>query len=259
MTSTPPRIFTPDYYTRMAALEAGSWWNAGMRATAARLLALQTLPASGVALDVGCGSGQTMVWLRELFPRWRFVGLDVASEGLAAARGLGQDVMKASALSLPLPSRSVDLVVTFDVLQHLPHPDGDSEALVEMRRVLRERGLLLIRTNAQAVPYTEDDPAAMFRKYEPAELQRKLEGAGFDVIRLSRLNAVLGLAEIPRELRAKREAGRAGYQGLLAAPRAPGAVDRLKQWWLEREGRAVAAGVSLPFGRTLVALCRARS
>lgn len=258
MTTTPPRIFTPDYYTRMAALEAGSWWNAGMRATAARLLSLGMLPASGIALDVGCGSGQTMVWLRELLPQWKFIGLDVATEGLAAALGLGQDVMKASALTLPLPDRSVDLIVTFDVLQHLPHPEGDAQALAEMRRALRERGLLLIRTNAQAVPRTEDDPEAMFRKYEPADLRRKLERAGFDVVRLSRLNAVLGLAEIPRELRAKRDAGRAGYQGLLAAPRAPGTVDRLKQWWLEREGRAVAAGASLPFGRTLVALCRAR-
>src|SRR5439155_18885507 len=67
-------IFTPEYYERMRALEAGGWWNAGMRDAAARLLGLGPTPESGVALDVGCGSGQTMRWLREMRPRWRIQG-----------------------------------------------------------------------------------------------------------------------------------------------------------------------------------------
>lgn len=37
------------------------------------------MPATGTCLSVGCGSGQTMAWLRSLYPRWRYVGLDVAA------------------------------------------------------------------------------------------------------------------------------------------------------------------------------------
>lgn len=256
-TTEAPRIFAPEYYARMRALEAGSWWNAAMRDAAARLLRGAALPDTGLALDVGCGSGQTMRWLRGLLPRWRFMGVDLSADGVRAARALGEDVLLASALDLPAPEASVSLVVTLDVLQHLPLGGGDLAALAEMRRVLVPGGLLLIRTNAQAFPAADDDDGASFHKYEPGELRAKLVRAGFDVLRLSRINALLGLAEIPRELRARRAAGDAGYHGLLATPGAPGRADRLKERWLRLEGRAVAAGVQLPLGRTLLALCRA--
>ena len=259
MTDDAPRIFSPEYYARMGALEAGFWWNAAMRDTAARLLSQAALPEVGMALDVGCGTGHTMGWLRSLYPRWRFAGIDVAADGLEMARAMGEDVQLASALEIPHPTASTDLVITLDVLQHLPHPAGDVTALAEMHRVLRPGGVLFLRTNAQTVPHTDDDPAAMFRKYDAPSLRRTLRESGFDVLRLGRLNALLGLAEIPRELRANKTTGTSGYHGLLAAPRAVGALDSLKRWWLGLEGRALASGLSLPMGRTILALCRRRA
>ncbi len=257
MTADAPRIFSPDYYTRMGALESGSWWNAAMRDTLADLLRSANLPERGAALDVGCGTGQTMAWLRSLYPRWTYRGIDVASDAVQIACQMGEDAQLASALAIPAADASVDLVVTLDVVQHLPHPDGDITAIAEMRRVLRAGGLLVLRTNAQGFPRTQDDPDAMFRKYDAGELRQKLHQGGFDVLRLSRVNALLGLAEIPRELRARKSSGSAGYHGLLAAPAPPGRLDRLKRSWLRLEGRAVAAGVQLPMGRTILALCRA--
>src|SRR6188768_1439950 len=136
-----PRIFTPEYYRRMRDLESASWWNAGMRDVAASLLGDVPLPKAGLLLDVGCGSGQTMQWFAASHPAWRVVGLDVATEGLVAARALGSTtVLEGSALDLPVPSGSVDLVVTLDVLQHLPLQGGDRRALAEMARVLKPGG-----------------------------------------------------------------------------------------------------------------------
>lgn len=200
-----------------------------------------------------------MGWLRSLYPRWRFAGIDVAEEGLDMARAMGEDVQWASALEIPHPTASMDLVVTLDVLQHLPHPAGDLTALAEMHRVLRPGGVLFIRTNAQMVPHTDDDPEAMFRKYDVASLRRKLGDSGFEVLRLGRLNALLGLAEIPRELRANKTTGTSGYHGLLAAPRRASPLDGAKRWWLGLEGQALAAGLPIPMGRTIVALCRRRA
>src|SRR5215471_12623554 len=96
-----PKIFTPEYYERMRALESDGWWNAGMRDVAAMLLQDARLPDQGALLDIGCGSGQTSVWFGSLFPLWRTAGLDVAMEGLQAASALGLGVTRASALSLP--------------------------------------------------------------------------------------------------------------------------------------------------------------
>jgi SAM-dependent methyltransferase len=253
---TGPMIFTPEYYARMRENESGGWWNAGMRDVIESLLADAGLPATGVLLDVGCGSGQSMRWFLERHTGWRTAGVDVSWDGLRAARALGQAVERASALALPFPAASVDLVLSLDVIQHLPLQDGDRTALAEMRRVLRPGGWLCLRTNAQAFPRTRDDPEHDFHKYEPAELRAKLEGAGFRVARLSRINALLGFAEIPRELRATLRHG-AGYHGILAARPRRRALDGLLRGWLRLEGRAVRRGWRLPLGRAIVALCRA--
>ena len=251
---TGPHIFTPDYYTRMHDLEAASWWNSGMRAVAARLLA-PVLPAKGTLVDVGCGSGQTMAWFRAAWPGWRTLGVDVAPEGLAAARSAGESVLEGSALELPIADACADAVITLDVLQHLPLGGGDVQALAEIRRVLRPGGHLFIRTNAQAWPRIDDDARHDFHKYGAAELRAKLAAAGFVVHRVGRLNAVLGLAEIPRELRARRAVG-PGYVGLLADVPSRGIAWRAKRAWLQLEGALLGAGFSWPLGRTLIALAQ---
>jgi hypothetical protein len=125
-----------------------------------------------------------------------------------------------------------------------------------MRRVLRPGGWLLARTNAQSFPKTSDDHEFQFHRFEPNELRQKLVAAGFTVRRLSRVNALLGLAEIPRELRARREQA-TDYHGILATSGARNGAwsAALKRAWLRLEGEAVRRGARLPAGRTILALC----
>jgi ubiquinone/menaquinone biosynthesis C-methylase UbiE len=250
------KIFSPEYYARMRELEAASWWNAAMRDVAGSMIEAVGLPDSGLLLDVGCGSGQTMDWFRGRWKGWRTVGLDVAMDGLRAARQVDENVFKASALEIPLPDSAVDAIITQDVLQHLPLNGGDVRALREVHRVLRPGGLLMIRTNAQTWPPAADDPVYDFHKYTAPELRQKLEETGFRVMRLGKLNALLGLAEIPRDLRAQK-AGGDGYHGLLAEVPSRNLAWHAKRGWLRMEGAMVAAGLSLPLGRSLVAVAMA--
>jgi hypothetical protein len=125
-----------------------------------------------------------------------------------------------------------------------------------MHRVLKPGGVLFIRTNAQSWPRTADDERYNFHKYSTSELRGKLEASGFVVRRLGSLNLVLGLAEIGRELRARRVAG-TGYAGLLAQEPRADPLWRAKHAWLRLEGSLVGAGLSLPLGRTILALAHA--
>jgi len=253
---TAPHIFTPAYYARMRANEADGWWNAGMRRIAELLLATARLPARGTLADVGCGSGQSIAWFRASHPGWSAVGLDVAMDGLRAAAAGGHGaVLRASALAVPLADARVDLAIVLDVLQHLPLGGGDAAALCDLHRVVRPGGHLLLRTNAQAFPHTPDDPAHDFHKYQPSELRVKLHEAGWRVLRLGRVNALLGLAEIPRELRAARDQGR-GYHGILGEHRRRPWLDPLCRRWLTLEGHVLRRGPGMPFGRTILALCQ---
>jgi SAM-dependent methyltransferase len=238
----------------MRELEAGSWWNAAMRDIAGQLLADVRLPATGTLIDVGCGSGQTLTWFTEMFGAWRTLGCDISGDAVQAARRLGFEIAQASALALPYPTASADVVISLDVLQHVPLDGGDLTALGEMRRVLRPGGWLFVRTNAQSFPPSDDDQEFQFHRYDPAELREKLAAAGFVVRRLSRVNALLGLAEIPRELRARRVQS-AEYHGILATANGHRSwSSAAKRAWLRVEGEVVRRGVRLPAGRTIVAL-----
>lgn len=107
-----PKIFAPEYYERMRALEDASWWNAGMRDLAERMLRRAGLESRGLLLDVGCGSGQTMSWFRRRWPGWATLGLDLSREGLRAARVAGNEqVLAGSALELPLPAGCAECCV----------------------------------------------------------------------------------------------------------------------------------------------------
>ena len=253
-----PEILTPEYDERLRALEAGGWWNAALRDILESVTDAAGLPDTGSFVDIGCGSGGTLDWFARRHPRWHCAGLDIAMDGLRAVPALPKGgAIQASALDVPVATASADFVIALDVLQHLPLDGGDIRALGEMRRILKPGGLLFVRTNAQAVPRTADDDGFQFHRYETAELRGKLAAAGFVVHRLSRVNAVLGLAEIPREWRALRATGRAYHGVLAAAPIRTTLADRWKRRWLRAEGRLALRGWPLPFGRTHLAVCRA--
>ena len=77
---------------------------------------------SEVVVDVGCG----MNWLRKL--GFNVIGIDIAENSCA-------DVI-ADATMLPLRSKSVDIAISVEVVEHLPKERG-MEMLKELARVAR--------------------------------------------------------------------------------------------------------------------------
>jgi SAM-dependent methyltransferase len=85
-------------------------------------------------LEVGCGEGVVLAHLAARLPGTRFDGLEVDETALARARSRCPDVVlvRGDACELPFRSRSFDLVLCLEVLEHLPEP---ARALRELRRV----------------------------------------------------------------------------------------------------------------------------
>lgn len=91
-------------------------------------------------LDAGCASGSVSMALREVAD-WLVVGVDVSFAPLAAIAGVSGTC--ATTYRLPLRTASIDGAFLLDVIEHLENPVA---ALVELRRVVRPRGTLVLST-----------------------------------------------------------------------------------------------------------------
>ena len=109
-------------------------------------LLADALPAPSVAsrgLDLGCGIGQHGRWLAR--QGYRVIGVDAAAAMARRARAAGVDAVAGQAGALPFPDERFDFVYAVGVLHHLPDPAAQAAALVEVRRVLRPGGRLIVQ------------------------------------------------------------------------------------------------------------------
>jgi LSD1 subclass zinc finger protein len=122
--------------------------NAESRAPAlAREAALvQRLVGRGRLLDVGCDLGDFFAWFPS--PAWSRYGVEVsASAARQAAARHDADVRVGDLRDTRFPGGYFDVVTMLDVIHHV---DDLREALLEVRRVLRPRGVLAIEVPGQA-------------------------------------------------------------------------------------------------------------
>lgn len=89
-------------------------------------------------LDVGCG------WGRELIRLGNAIGIDICLPFLRTAKSyLNNDVILASATSLPFKEDVFDSLVVSEVIEHL---EKRGRAMIEAVRVLRDRGIMVLQT-----------------------------------------------------------------------------------------------------------------
>jgi 2-polyprenyl-3-methyl-5-hydroxy-6-metoxy-1,4-benzoquinol methylase len=99
----------------------------------------QSFPKPGEALEVGCGPGIMLNVLQEL--GWKVTGLERTEEAAAIGRRLfGVNVLAAEVEDLP-PTRQYDLIILFQVLEHMPNPVA---IVSECARRLKPGGKIII-------------------------------------------------------------------------------------------------------------------
>ncbi|MEA2204934.1 MAG: hypothetical protein QOE77_1710 [Blastocatellia bacterium] len=196
----------PNDYADLYALEDELWWFAGMREIAAVLLdPICPVNANRVVLDAGCGAGGNLNWLRRYTARDRIFAVDFNSDALRFCRARKHELLaQASVVALPFQSGIFDLVTSFDVLGQLSDQD-DEKALREMNRVMKPRGVVMVRAAAYQWLHSGHDIALHTQqRYDLALLSRKVEAAGFRVLRATYANSLLLPAAMLRRLVLKR-------------------------------------------------------
>ena len=234
-------------YERLAAAEDRAWWFRGLHANLVGALP-RAAPAPGRVLDAGCGTGGLLARLAAAFPAAAIVGLELDPGAAAVARAKsGRPLAIGSVDLLPFVDRAFDAILSADVLCH--QGVDQERALHHVRRCLKPGGVLVLNLPAYRWLYSAHDVAVEnARRYARGEVRDLLAAAGFARIRTRHWNTFLfPLMVVRRKLWPRGAAGASDVE-LLPPPveRAFGAVMAL-------ESRLLAAGISLPFGGSILA------
>ncbi|MBI3654364.1 MAG: class I SAM-dependent methyltransferase [Acidobacteria bacterium] len=186
----------------MFDLEQSLWWYQGMREITASLLDENLQRKNNLRiLDVGCGTGYAMTWLRRRFPTAEVFGVDRFYQAAALWR-LHEihTAAVASAEALPFAADEFDLLTCFDVIYQLSKADA-TQAASEFFRVLKQGGLLYIREPAyEWMRGSHDIVVATKHRFTRPRLQDLLAAQGFQIRRATYANTLLFPLAMPHRL-----------------------------------------------------------
>jgi len=171
----------------LLAADEHHWWYRGRRLIIRAELDRLPLRPGARVLDAGCGSGRTLQDLRA-FGEVSGIEISPLAAEHARQREIGE-VRVGRVEELPWGDASFDLVTCLDVLEHTP---DDCAALLELRRVTRQGGWLLLTVPAYpALWSTHDEVNHHFRRYTRRTLRQASTDAGWRVARLTSFNSLL--------------------------------------------------------------------
>jgi SAM-dependent methyltransferase len=140
-------------------------------------------------LDIGCGTGMMMSALQ---PFGDVFGIDPDEQAVAYSRAKVTNPSRVHQGGLPdaLPQgQSFEIVTLLDVLEHI---EDDVGALRAMHTLLEPEGIVFVTVPAfMALWSGHDEMNQHKRRYTMRELTRKLEHAGFTILKCSYFNTLL--------------------------------------------------------------------
>jgi SAM-dependent methyltransferase len=261
-TSAAPASYDPSFFTPLFAVEDQHFWfrarNRVIRTLVQQITAGLT-PGYRV-LEVGCGTGNVLRVLEHECIDGQVIGLDLFAEGLGYARQRTRCSLVQADVHTPPFSVQFDVIGLFDVLEHLP---DDVQVLRDLHALLGSGGSLLLTVPAHASLWSYfDEESHHCRRYELADLERKLATTGYRVAYLTQWMASLfPLIWLGRRMAALADRrprdDRRRTRDLAALDlRIVPVVNDLLTFVQMLEARLLARRYNLPIGSSLIAVAR---
>jgi SAM-dependent methyltransferase len=240
--------YDTELFRQLAELEPTSWWFRTRNDLIERTVRTHFSSAKRV-LEVGCGTGYTMLALQRAVPEAELTGTELFEEGLTYARERLPDVRFEQLDAMTMDYRGAfDLICAFDVLEHI----GDDEGVLRaFHRAIAPGGGVVVTVPQHPVLWSEADVYAHHeRRYRRPQLVGRLRDAGFEVVRVTSFVTLLAPLMVASRLR-ERFGASFDPLGEFAIPRG---LDRAFEKVARAEQRLLARGASLPFGGSLLAV-----
>jgi len=149
-----------DLLQKFNEVERFHWWWAGRQELVKNLL---TPEQPKKILDIGCGTGETLTYLKTQFPKTQMQGIDLSPEAVKFTLKRGHKAKKSAATKLPFKDNTFDAILLLDVIEHIK---DDYAVIKEAKRVLKPGGVIVLTAPALQFIWTSfDENQGHFRRY----------------------------------------------------------------------------------------------
>lgn len=170
------------HYNDVHHYENQHWWHQSKFNLITSTITSLNLKPSATILDVGCGTGQILIALKNYT---NIYGIDYQKKAVAICRSKGlKNVSVGNAQKTKYPSNFFDCLIVLDVLEHV----NEEQALSEFYRILKPKGFLIITVPAYQWMWSKWDEILMHQKrYTKVSLAQALKTHHFKITKLTYL------------------------------------------------------------------------
>jgi len=153
---------------------------------------IKVLPKGAYILDVGCGSGRDLLWLKER--GFKVLGFE-RSKGLAelARKNSGCEVIEGDFETFDFSALSFDAVLASGSLVHIPH---EKFAAIFQNITKCMSSAIIYISLKEGTGLKTDDEGRTFYLWSDEELRRLFAKDGFNVIDLSRSESAVNSKDV---------------------------------------------------------------
>jgi len=236
-------------YECLDQLEDHMWWFKGLRGNVLEILDGKIVDTFSL-LDAGCGTGGMLCVLAEHFPQATLNGIDYSNDACDRCRRKSTATIQCgSVTSLPYTDKSFDVITSLDVLEY--ESVDVEKALLEFRRCLREKGLLLLNLPAyQWMVSYHDIAVGQTRRFTLGGMESELENHGFRIIYGTYWNTFFFPLMVLRRKVFVRQDGASDVKPF------PAFIEAVFRYVMKAERYLIRKGLRMPFGGSVMVLAQ---